>query len=56
MSARKNPQTQSDFFVPRMRDLALKDQRETMERPSFSLQMRKRLKPYRIRQRRRRRT
>ena len=45
MSVRKHPQTQFDFFVPLMRDLALKDQRETMERPFFSLQKRKRLKP-----------
>ena len=45
MTVRKDPQTQFDFFVPLMRDLALKDQRETMERPFFSLQKRKRLKP-----------
>lgn len=45
MNGRRDPQTQFDFFVPLMRDLALKDQRETMERPFFSLQKRKRLKP-----------
>ena len=45
MSPRKEPSTQFDFFVPLMRDLPLKDQRETMERPFFSLQKRKRLKP-----------
>ena len=36
---------QFDLFIPLMRDLPLKDQRETMERPFFSLQKRKRLKP-----------
>ena len=45
MSPRREPSTQFDFFVPLMRDLPLKDQRETMERPFFSLQKRKRLKP-----------
>ena len=39
------PRTQFDLFIPLMRDLPLKDQRETMERPFFSLQKRKRLKP-----------
>ncbi len=39
------PRGQFDLFVPLMRDLPLKDQRETMERPFFSLQKRKRLKP-----------
>lgn len=34
-----------DLFVPRMGDLPLKDQRELMERPFFSLSKRKRLKP-----------
>src|SRR5471032_2940220 len=39
------PRAQFDLFIPLMRDLPLKDQRETMERPFFSLQKRKRLKP-----------
>ena len=34
-----------DLFIPRMNSLPLKDQREMMERPFFSLQKRKRLKP-----------
>ncbi len=41
----KSRNTQFDLFIPLMRDLPLKDQRETMERPFFSLQKRKRLKP-----------
>jgi plasmid replication initiation protein len=36
---------QFDFFVPFIADLPLRDQRETMERPFFSLAKRKRLKP-----------
>jgi plasmid replication initiation protein len=44
MTASK-PRGQFDLFIPLMRDLPLKDQRETMERPFFSLQKRKRLKP-----------
>jgi plasmid replication initiation protein len=36
---------QFDFFVPYVADLSLRDQRETMERPFFSLAKRKRLKP-----------
>jgi plasmid replication initiation protein len=44
-SVRQDPSRQFDLFVPQMRDLPLKDQRETMERPFFSLQKRKRLKP-----------
>ena len=36
---------QFDFFVPYITDLPLRDQRETMERPFFSLAKRKRLKP-----------
>ena len=31
--------------VPILQDIPLKDQRETMERPFFSLQKRKRVKP-----------
>jgi len=38
-------ESQFDLFIPLMRDLPLKDQRETMERPFFSLQKRKRIKP-----------
>jgi plasmid replication initiation protein len=45
MTVRRDPNTQFDFFIPLVRDLPLKDQRETMERPFFSLQKRKRLKP-----------
>lgn len=45
MSAPKSREGQFDLFIPLMRDLPLKDQQETMERPFFSLQKRKRLKP-----------
>jgi plasmid replication initiation protein len=45
VSGSKAKNGQFDLFIPLMRDLALKDQRETMERPFFSLQKRKRLKP-----------
>ena len=45
MSSPKPVVGQFDLFIPLMRDLPLKDQRETMERPFFSLQKRKRLKP-----------
>jgi plasmid replication initiation protein len=45
MTAPKDRNNQFDLFIPLMRDLPLKDQRETMERPFFSLQKRKRLKP-----------
>lgn len=45
MSVPKSREGQFDLFIPLMRDLPLKDQRETMERPFFSLQKRKRLKP-----------
>lgn len=45
MTAPKDRTNQFDMFIPLMRDLPLKDQRETMERPFFSLQKRKRLKP-----------
>src|SRR3978361_832705 len=42
----KNPdEEQFDLFVPFISDLPLRDQRETMERPFFSLAKRKRLKP-----------
>lgn len=44
MNSHKNPlDTQFDFFVPY--DISLRDQREIMERPFFSLAKRKRLKP-----------
>jgi len=45
MSPTKPREGQFDLFIPLMRDLPLKDQQETMERPFFSLQKRKRLKP-----------
>jgi plasmid replication initiation protein len=38
---------QFDLFVPFVADLPLRDQRETMERPFFSLSKRKRLEPIR---------
>jgi plasmid replication initiation protein len=47
MTLRDPPATdaQFDLFVPYLTDLPLRDQRETMERPFFSLAKRKRLKP-----------
>ncbi len=45
MTKRRDPAPQFDFFIPLIHDVPLKDQRETMERPFFSLQKRKRLKP-----------
>jgi plasmid replication initiation protein len=46
MTKRQDPVgSQFDFFIPLIQDVPLKDQRETMERPFFSLQKRKRLKP-----------
>lgn len=45
MTKRRDPNLEFDFFIPSMNDLPLKDQREMMERPFFSLQKRKRLKP-----------
>lgn len=45
MTKRQNPNPEFDLFIPLMGDLSLKDQRETMERPFFSLQKRKRVKP-----------
>lgn len=46
MSLRKESKDsgQFDLFVPYLSDLPLRDQRETMERPFFSLSKRKRLK------------
>ena len=43
MKRRTDPQL--DLFVPYVADLGIRDQRETMERPFFSLGKRKRLKP-----------
>jgi plasmid replication initiation protein len=43
--ARRAADRQFDLFVPYISDLPLRDQRETMERPFFSLAKRKRLKP-----------
>jgi len=46
MSLRKDPQKgQFDLFSPYLADMPLRDQRETMERPFFSLAKRKRVKP-----------
>lgn len=45
MPARRSFDPQFDLFVPFIADLPLRDQRETMERPFFSLAKRKRLKP-----------
>ncbi len=45
MSTRHDSNPQFDLFVPSVADLPLRDQRETMERPFFSLAKRKRLKP-----------
>ena len=42
---RRDPNPEFDLFIPAIGDLPLKDQRETMERPFFSLQKRKRVKP-----------
>ena len=45
MSKRAIRQQEFDLFIPRMNSLPLKDQREVMERPFFSLSKRKRLQP-----------
>lgn len=45
MSALSDPTRQFDLFVPFVADLPLRDQRETMERPFFSLSKNKRIKP-----------
>jgi plasmid replication initiation protein len=45
LTARRSFDPQFDLFVPFIADLPLRDQRETMERPFFSLAKRKRLKP-----------
>jgi len=45
LTTRHSLDPQFDLFVPYISDLPLRDQRETMERPFFSLGKRKRLKP-----------
>src|SRR5579871_1938418 len=45
MTPRRPLDPQFDLFVPFITDLPLRDQRETMERPFFSLAKRRRLKP-----------
>lgn len=45
MAVKRPFDPQFDLFVPFIADLPLRDQRETMERPFFSLSKRKRLKP-----------
>ena len=45
MTSRRPVDPQFDLFVPFTSDLPIRDQRETMERPFFSLAKRKRLKP-----------
>lgn len=42
---KKSVHEQFDLFVPYIHDLSMRDSRETMERPFFSLAKRKRLKP-----------
>src|SRR3954466_16182767 len=45
MIAKRTAEPRLDLFVPYITDLPLRDTRETMERPFFSLAKRKRLKP-----------
>lgn len=45
MSKDQREDRQVDLFLPQLTTLPLRDQRETMERPFFSLSKRKRLKP-----------
>jgi plasmid replication initiation protein len=45
LTGRRPAPDQFDLFVPFVTDIPLRDQRETMERPFFSLAKRKRLKP-----------
>lgn len=47
MTVKRALDPQFDLFVPFVADLPLRDQRETMERPFFSLAKRKRLQPIR---------
>jgi plasmid replication initiation protein len=44
-ASKKNVSEQFDLFLPYLADLPLRDQREMMERPFFSLAKRKRVKP-----------
>lgn len=43
--SKKSDEEKFDFFVPYVQGISIKDQRETMERPFFSLSKNKRLKP-----------
>ena len=45
MIVKRNAEPRLDLFVPYITDLPLRDTRETMERPFFSLAKRRRLKP-----------
>src|SRR3954453_19201703 len=45
MIPKRNAEPRFDLFIPYVTDLPLRDTRETMERPFFSLAKRKRLKP-----------
>jgi plasmid replication initiation protein len=45
MAKKRDDGGEFDLFIPYTSDLSLRDQRETMERPFFSLSKRKRLKP-----------
>ena len=45
MTARRNGAPQLDLFVPALSDIQLRDQRDAMERPFFSLSKRKRMTP-----------
>ena len=45
MTPRRGLDAQLDLFVPMLSDIQLRDQRDTMERPFFSLSKRKRLTP-----------
>ena len=45
MASRDNSIRQLDLFVPALSNIQLRDQREVMERPFFSLSKRKRLTP-----------
>lgn len=45
MTVQRRTEPQLDLFIPYITDLPLRDTRETMERPFFSLAKRKRLKP-----------
>jgi hypothetical protein len=45
VTSRRYIDSQFDLFILNITDFALRDQRETMERPFFSLAKRKRIKP-----------